>query len=170
METMKIAEALYGSGWGDLHDWLRDDAAGFVPELLDLNAADVINGFAFDRASECADAAVPIYRADLLGLLADVSISDDVLRAVDDLGGLGEIRDCDRLVERVASLGYYGLVSNVFAAMLDAIETAEGFAALGLDADAAEVAVALLPEWSGTVGELVEAAPHLAADTLAVTR
>jgi hypothetical protein len=60
---------------------------------------------------------------------------------------------------------------DVFARMLDTLTAGpDGFAVFGLDDDAAEVAAALLSDWSGTLGELVEAAPRLAVDGVEVGR
>jgi hypothetical protein len=166
-DTMTTARALYGHGWHDLPEFVKEAAAGFVADLLDLDALDIsetLRGCGSDRVSECADAAVPIYRSELLALLADVGTADTILAAADGLGGVQAEPFCRDTLSRLVALGCYGVLSDAFATMLAAVETADGFEAFGLDADAAEVAAALLPEWSGTVRELVEAAPRLATE------
>lgn len=159
-----IAGALYGSGWLDLPDFAQAAAADFVDELLELNVSSILNGYALDRASECADAGVPVYRSELLALLADPSTADAILHAADDLGGLDSCGLAGDTVTRLVSLGVYGVLSDVFGAMIYAFESDAVWAVLGLDDDAAEVAAGLFPEWSGTVAELLESAPRLVSE------
>ena len=51
--------------------------------------------------------------------------------------------------------------------LVGAVENGDCWDAFGLDDDAAEIAARLMPEWSGTVEELVEAAPRLVAEGVA---
>lgn len=157
------AQALYGLGWTHLPELAREVAADFVPELLMLEGGPNWDDCAYDRARECADAGVPIYRSDLLALLADADTADRILQAADDLGGVDNKRGGDYLTALV-SLGVYGMLSEVLNFMVRKLDYAEGWLGLGLDADAADVAATLLPEWSGTVAELLAAAPRLAVE------
>jgi hypothetical protein len=172
-DTMTTAAGLYGSGWRDLPGFARDAAADFVADLLDLTGVAVHDGETSDRVHECADAAVPIWRSELLALLADVDAADAILRAAEDLGGTTTLGAGADVVTGLVQVGVYGVLSDVFGLMVWGLERdggVDGFRALGLDRDAAEVAAALLPEWSGTVRELLAAAPRLAADGVAVAR
>ena len=164
----QIARALYGSGWLDLPEFARVAAADFVPELLYLNASSVLNGYAMDRAHEVADGAVPVYDYDRYAVLSDVL----AVRAIEDAlldFGADAVKDADGHVTLAAfvGVGIYGVVTAVLSRLVYAVEYEENFGAFGLDADAAEVAAQLLPEWAGTVEELVEAAPRLVAEAVA---
>jgi hypothetical protein len=170
-DTTTTARALYGDGWHDLPRFVQDAAADFVADLLDLDALDIsetLRGCGSDRVHECADAAVPVYDWQRYALVADPRTCDAIEEALDEFGA-DAMRDADGRVSlsTLIGVGVYGAISNALSVLLAAVETADGFEALGLDADAAEVAVALLPEWSGTIRELVEAAPRLASEGVA---
>jgi len=174
MNTTKTAQALYGSGWHQLPDFVKEAAADFVADLLDMDAGDVVSGEALDRVHECADSAVPVYDYQRYDVLRDTKACSAIEAAVEEFGA-DAMKDADGRVSfaTLVGVGMYGAISGAMSHMLYALDAnngAAGFETLGLDADAAEVAAALLPEWSGTVRELVEAAPRLAADTLAVAR
>jgi hypothetical protein len=174
IDTTKTAQALYGLGWHQLPEFVKEAAADFVADLLDMDARDVVSGDALDRVHECADSAVPVYDYHRYEVLADPRAVRAIEAAVEEFGA-DAMKDADGRVSFAAlvGVGMYGAISGALSHMLydlNANDGAAGFEALGLDADAAEVAAALLPEWSGTVRELVEAAPRLAADTLAVTQ
>lgn len=158
------AQALYGTGWRCLPELAREVAADFVPELLNLEGGPNWDDQLGDRAHECADAGVPIYRSDLLALLADADTADRILQAADDLGGVEKKRG-DDYVTALVSLGVYGMLSEVLLQVGYGLSRPEGWVGLGLDDyDTADLAATLLPEWSGTVAELLEAAPRLAAE------
>lgn len=162
-ESYDVARDLYGDGWHGLPAFVRDAAGEFVTDLV-YAPADARD----DLAHESADSAVPVYRSELLALLADPCTADAVLRAAEDLGGLqtlGDSRGGD-MVTGLVSLGVYGVLSETFAVLADALQRPAGWSAFGLEDDAAEVAAALLPEWSGTVRELLDAAPALAAEAV----
>jgi hypothetical protein len=162
LAAWNTAAALYGDYWHNLpdsvatvlRDWLRCDLLGLpAARLLDPD----------ECAFEFADGAAPIYYDEQLALLADTATRE----------WLEQYSDGDRedklhgesvyaFACRVAVSAWVCGVAAELALMLDELTTSDGFEALGLDADAAEVAAALLPEWAGTVGELVEAAPRLA--------
>ena len=174
METEKnnenTARALYGAGWRDLPEFARVAAADFVPTLLDMNATSVLNGNAMDIAHEVADDAVPFYNSELLSLLADDDAAAALFEAADAIGGLGAdytggLGTADTAcnhVTRIVAVGVYGVVRNTLGVLVAAIECGDiCWTALGLDDNAAEIAARLMPEWAGTVGELVEAAPML---------
>lgn len=163
--NMERAQALYGTGWHCLPELAREVAADFVPELLNLEGGPNWDDQLGDRAHECADAGVPIYRSDLLALLADADTADRILQASEDLGGVERKRGED-YVTALVSLGVYGMLSEVLHRVGYGLSRPEGWCAFGLDYDAADVAATLLPEWSGTVAELLEAAPRLAAEAV----
>lgn len=158
----EMAGRLFGAGWHDLPEFVRDAAANFVPELLDTDGDAFRSDAVRDRAHECADAAVPVYRSELLALLADPSTANAIFWAADELGGLDAAGLAGDTVTQFVSLGCYGLLSNALGMLLSAVDCGDCWEVFGLDADAAEVAAALWSEWSGTVAELVAAAPRLA--------
>lgn len=160
-DTATTARDLYGPGWHDLPRFVQEAAADFVADLLEMDARQVLNGDGFDRIHECADAAVPVYTWQRFEVLKDAEACDAIERALDDYGH-DAIRDGDGRanLSALVGVGIYGAISNAMGHMLFVLGAS--FEAFGLDADAAEVAAALLPEWSGTVRELVEAAPRLA--------
>tara|TARA_R110000868_G_scaffold365277_1_gene628159 strand:- start:144 stop:647 length:504 start_codon:yes stop_codon:yes gene_type:complete len=161
-DNMNTARALYGAGWLELPEFARVAAADFVPVLLDMNATSVLNGNAMDIAHEVADDAVPFYNSELLFLLADYDAADAILEAADSMGGLSAAGSARDHVTRIVAVGVYGVVSNTLGVLVAAIECGHiCWTALGLDDNAAEVAAGLMPEWAGTVGELVAAAASL---------
>lgn len=160
----QLARDLYGSGWLDLPEFARVAAVDFVPELLAADAGELVSGDLLDRVHELADWAVPTYDIDLLALLADPATADAIFAAADELGGLDAAGLSRDTVKRFVSLGVYGVVSNTLGVLVAAVEGGDAWDAFGLDADAAEIAARLLPEWSGTVEALVGAARHLAAE------
>jgi hypothetical protein len=162
-DTVTTARALYGDGWHDLPRFVQEAAADFVADLLDLDARQVLNGDGFDRIHECADAAVPAYDYQRYELLTDPRTVRAIEHGLDEFGA-DAVKDTEGRISlsQLVGVGIYGAISNAFGHMLFVLGAS--FEAFGLDADAAEVASALLPEWSGTVRELVEAAPRLAAE------
>ena len=94
------------------------------------------------------------------------------VRAIEDAlldFGADALKDADGHVTLAAFVvvGIYGVVTAVLSRLVYAVEYEENFGAFGLDDDAAEIAARLMPEWSGTVEELVEAAPRLVAEGVA---
>ena len=79
IDTTQAARGLYGLGWLDLPELAREVAADFVSELLNLDGGPNWDHQLSDRAHEYADAGVPIYRSDLLALLADPRIGGSLL-------------------------------------------------------------------------------------------
>lgn len=170
MNTRTAAQALCGDRWHDLPQFVQVAAADFVAELLDLDAADVVSGDALDRAIECADSCVPVYDYDRYAVLSDVAAVVAIEEAAEELSA-DSMKDEDGRVSfsYLIGVGMHWAIYSALSCMLynlDANNGAEGvavaFEALGLDEEAAEVAAALLPEWAGTVRELVGAAPRLA--------
>jgi hypothetical protein len=160
--NINTAQALYGAGWHQLPDFVKEAAADFVPVLLELNATSVLNGYAMDLVHELADGAVPVYDYDRYAVLADI----DAVRAIEAAlleFGADAVKDADGHVSLSAfiGVGIYGAVTATLSQLVFAVAFSECWDAFGLDADAAEIAARLLPEWSGTVAELVAAAASL---------
>lgn len=163
MNNENTARALYGRGWYDLPAFAQEAAIDFVEDLGGFLCSAIVSGDAEDYAHENADAAVPVYRSELLALLADPATADAIFQAADELGGLSLDREAGDAVTRIVSVGVYGVLRDVFGSILNALEYdgATPWAAFGLDETAAEVAETLFPEWAGTVDDLIEAAPQL---------
>lgn len=166
METEKnnenTARALYGSGWRDLSEFAREAGADFISYLLNMDAADIVSGVAEDFVHEFADGAVPVYDYQRYAVLADIAAVRAIEYALDDYGA-DAVKDADGAVSfaHLIGVGMYGAIAGVCSRLLGVVADGECWGAFGLDADAAEVAARLLPEWSGTVAELVEAAVSL---------
>jgi hypothetical protein len=161
-DTTQAARGLYGPGWLDLPEFARVAGADFIDFLLAADAGDIVSGVIAERMHEFADGAVPIYDYDRYAVLADIDAVRAIEHALLDFGD-DAAKDADGHVSLAAfiGVGMYGAVSGVCSRLVYAIEYGECWGAFGLDADAAEVAAALLPEWSGTVAELVAAAASL---------
>lgn len=162
MERVEIARALYGSGWLDLPEFAREAGADFIDCLLAADAGDIVSGVVADRMHEFADGAVPIYDYQRYEVLADIAAVRAIECALLDFGA-DAVKDADGHVSLSAfiGVGMYGSVSGVCSRLVYAVEYSECWGAFGLDAGAAEIAARLLPEWSGTVAELVAAAASL---------
>jgi hypothetical protein len=167
MNARDVARALLGAANFDtVGDFWQDAAADFVADLLDLAAHELASGDASDRAHECADALVPVYDYQRYELLSDLRTVRAIEDGFDEFGA-DAFRDRDGRPNfaHLVGVGIYGALRQDFETMLRRFDRPEdrpaAFEALGLDADEAELASALLPEWSGTVRELVEAAPRL---------
>lgn len=154
---LAAAQGLYGPGWLNLPQFVRDAVEDVLPRLLALSAAAAIeegSGSGW-RLNDYAYEWLPLCASDVLDLLDGVSL--------DDLGGLACLPatdyEGDALLELVVSA-----LASVFGQLLYRLTCCaevESWQALGLDVAASEVAARLLPEWSGTVAELLEAAPRI---------
>lgn len=165
LDRTEIAQALYGAGWFNAPEFVRDAAPDFVDYLLAANAGDIVSGNAEDLVSEFADGAVPVYDYHRYAVLADPVAVRSIEAALDDYGA-DAVRDNNGAINfaHLVGVGMYGAIDSTCAHMLRMLQGGDRWHAFGLDAAAAEVAAALLPEWSGTVAELLEAAPRLAAE------
>ena len=161
-DNMNTARALYGDGWRDLPEFARVAGADFIDVLLAADAGDIVSGVIADRMHEFADGAVPIYDYQRYEVLADIDAVRAIEYALLDFGA-DAVKDADGHVSLSAfiGVGMYGAVSGVCSRLVYAIEYSECWGAFGLDDNAAEIAAGLLPEWSGTVAELVAAAASL---------
>jgi hypothetical protein len=166
----EMARDLFGSGWWDLPDAARVAAVDFADEMLGLTVSE----FVYDAAGaafEAADRMVPIWDHERLALLTDVRACRAIEDALHEFGSLDGMTGSEFSFATLAGSGWCLVLVDVFARMLDTLTAGpDGFAVFGLDDDAAEVAAALLSDWSGTLGELVEAAPRLAVDGVEVGR
>ena len=163
IERVEIAQDLYGSGWLDLPEFAREAGADFISYLLNMDAADIVSDAAADFVHEFADGAVPVYNYQLYAVLADPAAVRAVEYALDDYGA-DAVKDADGVVSfaRLIGVGMYGAIAGVCSLLVAAVECGHiCWGAFGLDDDAAEIAARLLPEWSGTIAELVEAAVSL---------
>lgn len=167
LERTEIAQALYGAGWFNAPEFVRDAAPDFVEYLLAADAGDIVSGNADDRVGEFADGAVPIYDYHRYAVLADPASVRAIEDALDDYGA-DAVRDNNGAINfaHLVGVGMYGAIASTCSHMLRMLQRGDCWQAFGLDPDAAEVAAALLPEWSGTVAELLEAAPRLAAEAV----
>lgn len=162
------ARALYGSGWLDLPMLAQQEAADFVSDLLNLDAGSIVSGEAYDVCWQAADTACPIYYHEQLGLLTSEEVWGWVMDTSEgNFETPQEGEDLYHYTCRAAAVQYVQALSALFGAMVDGLSRPEGWVGLGLDDyDTADLAATLLPEWSGTVAELLEAAPRLAAEAV----
>jgi hypothetical protein len=167
--TTETARNLYGLGWNSLPEFVKESAADFIADLLDITGTDIDNDNVADRVHECADRAVPVYDYQRYALLNDTKLVNAIEDALNDYGTDAATVDGQVSFSAMIGLGIYGAVSNALHRIVYAFDANNGtagiraaFAAFGMDDDAADVAAALLPEWAGTIRELIESAPKLA--------
>ena len=161
-ETFETARRLLGSEyWNTLPDFGRAGAAGLLPVLLALPIADArLEGIGAGwLANDYAYEWLPFYRSDVLALLAGLdlnNVADIAGLCADDFGSTGIFELAELPVQVLAS---------IFCSMcyrLTEVESnqvlVECWNALGLEGSSIEVAIKLLPQWSGTIAELIAAA------------
>lgn len=159
MERVEIAQGLYGQDFDGLPELVQAAAADFAGDLLDMDTRRVLD---MDGAAESSDCSVPTYYHEQFYLLADTDLWAWVMDTSEgNFETPQEGEDLYHYACRAATIQYAQALFGLFGVMVSAIEGGNCWGAFGLDDEAAEVAASLLPDWSGTLSELVAAAASL---------
>lgn len=156
-----VARALYGARWEHLPPFAQRASALFVPRLLGLGVADILNCGFKETSIDLIAELVPTF-PELLSMMANPITAADLLDAADQYGwDIDEDEGADACFREIVVSGFWGLTIAAHQTMVDNLWTTPGLAAFGLDAESAAAAAVRAPEWCGTLSELIDAAPGL---------
>lgn len=165
IDRSEIARELYGAEWFNAPEFVRDAAEDFVEYLLAADVSDLVSGNAEDRVHEFADGAVPVYNYHRYAVLTDPAAVRAIEANLDEYGA-DAVRDNDGAINfsHLVGVGMYGAIASKCSHMLRTLQRGDCWQAFNLNDDAAEVAAILLPEWSGTLAEMLAEALRLDAE------